>query len=373
VGDISGAVRALCQVREVSSIVCLTGRNEQLASTLGEAFSHEPRVHVYGFTDRMPEVLTAADALVHSTGGVTCLEARATGTPVVSYGLPVGHARVNTRAMAALDLVRLAEDTAQLRGHVQASFDAVEAQRSQEGHQLPAAMSPAELVLAPLRRVRPIPAWRLRLAALLSQVLLLAAAGTWMMSTDEVSALAGMIVGERAVTRIATDRPLVGLIVTAPRPKIAAMADALEARGVHVAFADGSSTPPRALVAGVRSLGDGLVPEVPTSGTLLRWVRTSTILRSQARVLGLRHGFYFLQPPGGLTVGQMVLARTVDATAIKGAVSLTAREALPQRPLRAGDVLVVSADGSPSAVAGVERIASRLAREGLSAAPLGAL
>jgi hypothetical protein len=357
----------------VSSIVCLAGRNEQLASTLAETFAHEPRVHVYGFTDRMPELLTAADALVHSTGGVTCLEARATRTPVVSYGLPVGHARVNTRAMAALDLVRLADDTVQLRRHVQASFDAGEVHRSDAGAQLPAALSPAELVLAPLRRVRPIPAWRMRLAAVLSQVLLLGAVGTWMMSTDEVSALAGMIVGERAVTRIATDRPVVGLIVTAPRARIAAMAYALEARGVHLSFADGSSAPPRALVAGVRSFGDGLVPEVPTSGTLLRWVRTSTILRSQARVLGLRHGFYFLQPPGGLTVGQMVLARTVDATAVKGAVWIKAQQALPQRPLRAGDVLVVSADGSPAAVAGVERIASRLAREGLSAAPLGAL
>ncbi len=47
-------------------------------------------MRVLGFTDRMPEVLAAADVLVHSTGGVTCLEARAAGTPVVSYGLPVG-------------------------------------------------------------------------------------------------------------------------------------------------------------------------------------------------------------------------------------------------------------------------------------------
>ena len=54
----------------------------------------------YGFTDKMPQLLAAADVLVHSTGGVTCLEAKAAGTPVVSYGLPVGHARLNTRAMA---------------------------------------------------------------------------------------------------------------------------------------------------------------------------------------------------------------------------------------------------------------------------------
>ena len=123
VGDVEGAVRELCRVGEVSSIVCLAGRNEQLHKRLSTTFAREPRVHVYGFTDAMPQLLAAADALVHSTGGVTCLEAKATGTPVVSYGLPVGHARLNTRAMADLALLRLANDTGELRAHVQASFE----------------------------------------------------------------------------------------------------------------------------------------------------------------------------------------------------------------------------------------------------------
>ncbi|MGA2166306.1 MAG: glycosyltransferase, partial [Solirubrobacteraceae bacterium] len=84
VGDVEGAVRELCRVGEVSSIVCLAGRNEQLHKRLSTTFAREKRVHVYGFTDAMPQLLAAADALVHSTGGVTCLEAKATGTPVVS-------------------------------------------------------------------------------------------------------------------------------------------------------------------------------------------------------------------------------------------------------------------------------------------------
>jgi processive 1,2-diacylglycerol beta-glucosyltransferase len=122
VGDIAGAVREFTRVPEVTSIVCLAGRNEQLATKLRATFANEPAVRIYGFTDKMPEILAAADVLVHSTGGVTCLEARAAGTPVVSYGLPIGHARLNTRAMAALDLLRLANDRDELRTHVQASF-----------------------------------------------------------------------------------------------------------------------------------------------------------------------------------------------------------------------------------------------------------
>src|SRR6202041_3658892 len=93
-------------------------------------FAAESRVHIYGFTEKMPQLLAGADALVHSTGGVTCLEAKAAGTPVVSYGLPVGHARLNTRAMATLDLLRLANNTDELREHVQASFAEVGATRA---------------------------------------------------------------------------------------------------------------------------------------------------------------------------------------------------------------------------------------------------
>src|SRR2546430_614765 len=129
VGDINGAVREFVAVPEVTSIVCLAGRNEQLARKLHRSFTDVPQVHVFGFTDKMPELLAAADVLVHSTGGVPCLGARAAGTPGVSYGLPVGHARVNTRAMAALDLVRLANDTAELREQVRASFSGAESAR----------------------------------------------------------------------------------------------------------------------------------------------------------------------------------------------------------------------------------------------------
>ncbi len=122
VGDVAGAVREFTRVPEVGAIVCLAGRNDHLADRLRRDFDGDERVHVYGFTDRMPDVLAAADVLVHSTGGVTCLEAMAAGTPVVSYGLPVGHARINTRAMAALDLLLLANDKDELREHVCASF-----------------------------------------------------------------------------------------------------------------------------------------------------------------------------------------------------------------------------------------------------------
>jgi processive 1,2-diacylglycerol beta-glucosyltransferase len=372
VGDIEGAVREFIRVPEVSAIVCLAGRNEQLAARLRSVFASTPSVHIYGFTDRMPELLAAADVLVHSTGGVTCLEAMAAGTPVVSYGLPVGHARVNTRAMAALDLVRLANDTEELREHVRASFTADAACSSaalggSAGEQDPAA---ADVVLDAPRRVRPIPRWRLRVVAISTQLVLLLGLGTWMMSTDEVTAVASKILHVHSLAVVKTGQPDVGLIVRVPAGDVPLVAKVLARHDIHVSLADGGGVPSPATIAAVRTLGDELLPEMPDSGPLLRWVRSRSVLGAQARALGLHHHFYYLQPRGGLTVGQLVLARTAGATPVSGALRLSATGPLPRRRTRAGDVLVVQLNGSSASVLGLERIVSWLAGDGLAAEPL---
>jgi processive 1,2-diacylglycerol beta-glucosyltransferase len=395
VGDIAGAVREFTRVPEVSSIVCLAGRNEQLAEKLNDAFTDEPRVRVYGFTDKMPELLAAADVLVHSTGGVTCLEARAAGTPVVSYGLPVGHARLNTRAMAALDLLLLANDTDELREYVQASFalggrEAGLASAAGTGgpgvagatalgvpaaHNGAAAEEPvaADLVLDAPRRVRQIPLWRLRLAAFLTPLALLVGVGMWTMSTDEITAVASIVLRVHPLEHLSTDQPDVGVIVRAPAGDVTLLAAELAGRGIHVSFADNGGVPARATISQIHELGEELMPEVPRSN-VLHWVRTRGVLHSQMRALGLRHHFYFLPPPRSkLSVGQLVLARTAGGIPVVGRLQLNATGPLPQRPLRAGDVLVVMADGSASSVQGLERIVSWLRAGGLGADPLGLL
>ncbi len=55
-----------------------------------------------GFTDEMQVVLASADVLVHTTGGVTCLEALTVGCPIVAFGPPPGHAPTLARALAHL-------------------------------------------------------------------------------------------------------------------------------------------------------------------------------------------------------------------------------------------------------------------------------
>ncbi|HXW59333.1 MAG TPA: glycosyltransferase [Solirubrobacteraceae bacterium] len=380
VGDIAGAVHEFTRVPEVTSIVCLSGRNESLADKLRADFADNPAVHVYGFTDRMPEVLAAADVLVHSTGGVTCMEAMVAGTPVVSYGLPVGHARINTRAMAELELVRLANDTDELREQVCASFasDASEARAGAQAQspgsgerteRRAGAVTAADVVLHAPRRVRPIPAWRLRTTALSSQLALLLVIGAWVMSTDEVTALAFKLLRVHPLAHVQTDQRAVGVVVRVPARDAQLVAGELAQRGIHVSIADAGRTPPRSDITMLRSLRDEVVPEIPGSAPV-RWLRTRAALHSQARALGLGHRFYYLQPSGGLAVGQLVLARTLGATPISGAMRLNATGSLPQRPARAGDVVVVAVNGSPPSVAGLERVVAWLGEYGLRVEPL---
>lgn len=98
VGDVAGAVVEALRLEQVSQVVCLCGRNDSLRTSLEERFGKTERVRVEGFTDRMPEWMAAADVLIHSTGGLTVLEALMRGLPAISYGWGRGHVRVNNAA-----------------------------------------------------------------------------------------------------------------------------------------------------------------------------------------------------------------------------------------------------------------------------------
>src|SRR5205823_14996884 len=191
-------------------------------------------------------------------------------------------------------------------------------------------------------------------------------------STDEVAALATKILHVRPLERVHTARPLVAVIARAPRSSLAYVASQLAATGTRVTFADDGGVPPRDLIGALRADGDELIPEAPRSAAL-RWVRTPGVLGAQARALGLHHHYYYLQPQGGCTLGQLVLGRISGALPVRGAVRMSAQAPLPQRATRAGDVVVVELDGSAASVLGLERVISWLGRSGLEAAPLGSL
>jgi processive 1,2-diacylglycerol beta-glucosyltransferase len=114
IGDLAEAAAVALEIPGVT-VTCLCGSNGAVRARLHERFEHEPRVRVEGFTERMCEWLAAADVLVHSTAGLTVLEAQMCGTWAISYGWGVAHIRLNNRAYARFGLADVAATPDELR------------------------------------------------------------------------------------------------------------------------------------------------------------------------------------------------------------------------------------------------------------------
>jgi UDP-N-acetylglucosamine:LPS N-acetylglucosamine transferase len=113
VGDIEGAVDTALAIPD-TTVVVMCGRNDELRARVTERYANEPRVRPLGFTDQVPELFSAADALIHSTAGLTVLEAHLCNCPTISYGWGRGHIRANNEAFRRFGLADVAETRAQL-------------------------------------------------------------------------------------------------------------------------------------------------------------------------------------------------------------------------------------------------------------------
>jgi UDP-N-acetylglucosamine:LPS N-acetylglucosamine transferase len=109
VGDVEGAV-ATALALDGTHVVVMCGRNEPLRRRLAVRFGAVPRVTLLGFTTEVPSLFAGADALIHSTAGLTVLEAWAVGCPTISYGWGRGHIRANNRAYARFGIADVADD-----------------------------------------------------------------------------------------------------------------------------------------------------------------------------------------------------------------------------------------------------------------------
>jgi processive 1,2-diacylglycerol beta-glucosyltransferase len=121
VGDLEGAAEAALRAG-AGSVAVLCGRNEEVRSRMRERFGSEPRVVVLGFVDRMSDLLAAATVLVHSTAGLTVLEAIMRGCRVVSYGWGRAHIRANNEAFERHGLAAVPRDRAGLEPAIRAAL-----------------------------------------------------------------------------------------------------------------------------------------------------------------------------------------------------------------------------------------------------------
>jgi UDP-glucose 4-epimerase len=157
VGDLEGAVKTALADGE-TLVVCITGRNEGAREKLEQRFGDNERVQVIGFTEQMSDWMAAADAMVHSTAGLTVLEAHIRGCPVVSYGFSAGHIRANNSAFEHFGLAEVARSEHELESVLRH----VTRERQSPDSSFASLPSIASRVLTVRPRVRPQAVWRLR-------------------------------------------------------------------------------------------------------------------------------------------------------------------------------------------------------------------
>ena len=144
VGDLGSAIDTSLAQSGVDVVACLCGRNEELRARLAERYDVDSRVRIVGFTEQMSEWLGAADALIHSTGGLTVFEAYVRGCPTISYGWGRGHIRVNNAAFRRHGIANVVGSERELGSALRGALGAGRA----PGLALAALPSAASLVLA---------------------------------------------------------------------------------------------------------------------------------------------------------------------------------------------------------------------------------
>jgi processive 1,2-diacylglycerol beta-glucosyltransferase len=75
-------------------VLAVAGRNARLEHELADVAAQQPRVRAFGFTDQIPDLMSAADLVITSSGD-TCAEARTIGRPLLLLDVVQGHGRDN--------------------------------------------------------------------------------------------------------------------------------------------------------------------------------------------------------------------------------------------------------------------------------------
>ncbi len=363
VGDLAGATRAALEVPD-ATVLCLCGRNDRLRAKVTKRFGDEPRLRIMGFTDRMGDVLAAADVLVHSSAGLTVLEAIIRGCPVVSYGFGVGHVRASNVALEKFKLAQVAHSETELGPKIAHALEHHPEPDGSFARRPPT----AALILSDGRRAHQLPVWRVRTARAATTIAASVAIAGWALTTGSSYSLVSDFAHIRPVTAVSTDRPEVGVLVDAPANEIPAVATILSSYGVHASFSVGQASSP--VEDTVFDDGDQAMPRLPKSG-LVRWLGTRGEL---ARLMGpirddQRH---FLYTSSGPSLGQWLFAHGAGGRLVAGAVHIQDKDD-SLGALHPGEVVELSVTSPSQFEPLLAKLLAGLREDHLDAVPVGRL
>jgi processive 1,2-diacylglycerol beta-glucosyltransferase len=328
VGDLQGAAEAALEIG--AFVVCLAGRDETTRVRLETAFRNDPRVRVLGFTERMSELLVAADVLVHSTGGVTCLEALTCGCPVVAYGAPPGHAPSGAQAMSALGLVH----------HVRSQKDLGTALTNairKPAVLLEQGVDAAQLVLRTPRRVAM--SFRVRATRTAAWTCALAIGVFMLLASDTTYPLVAEALAFPETTSVSPAHDAVALVVEGNRADLLRLAALARRQDLHASVAT-SDVLDRGAVAKLRADGLDPLPELRAEG-VVSWFEARRQLTSQVARYGLHGRFSYLAPREGFTFLGYLLAHHLGGMPVQGETDILGSRA-NLASVHAGEVLTAT-------------------------------
>ena len=338
VGDLGPTVAAALDA-EPDVVVALAGCNDAARRALEHRFGGDPRVRVLGFTSSMSDLLAAADVLVHSTAGVTCLEAALRGCPTIVHGFSSGHVRHNAEAMTRLGLVSRARDDHELTRQVTSAL--ARPRKRSSPPPLNGLPSAADAVVTVRPRIRPLARWRLAVRRIVPATAVFLALGT-----GGGYALAAHVEdGLRPVSHVAVTRPEAAIVVRPASRDAGALVERLADAHMHVTLA--MRAPPPAPVADMAARAG--IEVAPALGPGFHWFRSH-----------VERDVPYIAPDRGFTLSEYLLGRVGDG--------------YPVRPLRESPASVRPGDVVEAAGwTGAARLDWQLGHSGIDVTTLSAL
>lgn len=364
VGDVAGAVTAALAADPDAQVLCICGHNERLRELITARFTGESRLRVLGFTWQMSDILSAADALVHSSVGMTLLEALIRGCPVISYGFGYGHIRVSNKALERFGLAQVARSESEL----QTALAIALRQRPEPGDAYVDRASTVSLILANERRSVPVWSWRVRTLRAAAALASTAAACIVIASTGPAYAVVSDVAHTQAVTAVPTPKSQVGVLVDATDAQAAPLARILAAEDMHVTFGVDHAQPD--LTRGIVANGDEAVPWLTGDGPGDLWYEQH-MLASLGHEMGWQER-RFIYTSSDQSLEQWMVAHHAGGELIAGKVELGRhRNALAH--LRDGEVIELQVKNLDGAITQLLQLDRQLRADHLRAVPVGQL
>jgi 1,2-diacylglycerol 3-beta-galactosyltransferase len=122
--EMAGLARELLGLLPEAHVIAIGGSNPRLTARLEQLAAVSPRLHAYGFTDRVAELISASDVMVTKPGPGTIAEALHQRIPIVTIanGRTVPQERFNADYLARHGLGVVEHRWADLAGRVRALY-----------------------------------------------------------------------------------------------------------------------------------------------------------------------------------------------------------------------------------------------------------